>query len=80
MTGSQQSYDAIIVGAGFAGLYMLHRLRKLGLSVRLFERGDGVGDLLLRLRSLPRFNEDQSRRLCEIGAAALNQLVVGLLR
>ena len=43
MAGSQQSYDAVIVGAGFAGLYMLHRLRKLGLSVRVFERGDGVG-------------------------------------
>ncbi|MDX5365448.1 MAG: NAD(P)-binding protein, partial [Alphaproteobacteria bacterium] len=36
-------FDAIIVGAGFAGMYMLHRLRKLGLSVRVFETGDGVG-------------------------------------
>jgi len=34
---------AVIVGAGFAGLYMLHRLRQLGLSARLFEAGDGVG-------------------------------------
>jgi cyclohexanone monooxygenase len=36
-------YDAIIVGAGFAGMYMLHRLRGLGLSVRVFEAGDDVG-------------------------------------
>jgi len=35
--------DAIIVGAGFAGLYALHRLRGLGFSVRVFEAGDGVG-------------------------------------
>ena len=40
---AQTSYDAIIVGAGFAGLYMLHRLRGLGLSARVFERGSGVG-------------------------------------
>ena len=32
-----------MVGAGFAGLYMLHRLRNLGFSVRVFEAGDGVG-------------------------------------
>ena len=31
--------DAIVVGAGFAGLYMLHRLREMGLSVRVFEQG-----------------------------------------
>jgi cyclohexanone monooxygenase len=34
---------AVIVGAGFAGLYMLHRLRRLGLSARAFEAGDGIG-------------------------------------
>jgi cation diffusion facilitator CzcD-associated flavoprotein CzcO len=36
-------FDAVVVGAGFSGLYMLHRLRELGLTVRVFERGDGVG-------------------------------------
>jgi cyclohexanone monooxygenase len=35
--------DLVVVGAGFAGLYMLHRARGLGLSVRAFEAGDGVG-------------------------------------
>src|SRR3989442_6136353 len=34
---------AVIVGAGFAGLYMLHRLRRLGLPARVFEAGDGIG-------------------------------------
>jgi cation diffusion facilitator CzcD-associated flavoprotein CzcO len=36
-------HDAIIVGAGFAGLYMLHRLRGLGFSARIYEAGSGVG-------------------------------------
>ena len=36
-------FDAVIVGAGFAGLYMLYRLRGMGLSVRVFETGSGVG-------------------------------------
>ncbi|MBZ5607750.1 MAG: NAD(P)/FAD-dependent oxidoreductase [Acidobacteriia bacterium] len=35
--------DAVIVGAGFSGLYMLHRLRGLGLSARIYEAGSGVG-------------------------------------
>ncbi len=35
--------DAVIVGAGFSGLYLLHRCRKAGISTRCFERGDGVG-------------------------------------
>src|SRR5690349_20031529 len=35
--------DAVVVGAGFGGLYMLYRLRGLGLSVRVYEAGDGVG-------------------------------------
>jgi cyclohexanone monooxygenase len=37
------AFDAVIVGAGFAGLYMLHSLRELGLSVRVLEQGGGVG-------------------------------------
>ena len=37
-------YDAIIVGAGFAGMYQLHCLRdRLGLAVQVLEAGDGVG-------------------------------------
>jgi cyclohexanone monooxygenase len=35
--------DAVIVGAGFAGLYMLHRLRGMGLTVRVYEAAEGVG-------------------------------------
>src|SRR5262245_11556610 len=35
--------DVVIVGAGFSGLYMLHKLRKLGLNVVIFERGSDVG-------------------------------------
>jgi cyclohexanone monooxygenase len=36
-------FDAVVVGAGFAGMYMLHRLRGLGFSARVFEAGSGVG-------------------------------------
>jgi cyclohexanone monooxygenase len=35
--------DALIVGAGFAGLYMLHRLRSMGFSARVLERASGIG-------------------------------------
>lgn len=35
--------DVIIVGAGFAGMYMLHRLRQAGFPVRCFEAGSGPG-------------------------------------
>jgi cyclohexanone monooxygenase len=35
--------DVAIVGAGFAGLYLIHRLRGLGFSVLAFERASGVG-------------------------------------
>ena len=35
--------DAVVVGAGFAGLYLLHRLRGLGFSAKVFESADGVG-------------------------------------
>jgi len=36
-------FDAVIVGAGFAGMYMLHRLRNMGLSVLVLEAGSDVG-------------------------------------
>src|SRR3954447_21591180 len=38
-----RTYDAIVIGAGIAGIYQLYRLRQLGLSVRVFETGGGVG-------------------------------------
>lgn len=42
---SATDFDAIIVGVGFSGLYMLHSLRDdLGLSARVLKTGDGVGN------------------------------------
>jgi cyclohexanone monooxygenase len=38
-----EAYDAVVVGAGFAGMYMLHRLRGQGLKVRVYEQGGDVG-------------------------------------
>jgi cation diffusion facilitator CzcD-associated flavoprotein CzcO len=35
--------DVIVIGAGFAGLYMLHRLRNAGFTARVLEAGSGVG-------------------------------------
>ena len=41
--GPGGDFDAVIVGAGLAGLYMLHRLRGLGFSARVYEAGGGGG-------------------------------------
>ena len=41
--GDIEQSDAIIIGAGVTGLYQLYCLRQLGMSVRVFEDGDGVG-------------------------------------
>jgi cyclohexanone monooxygenase len=43
MHDDRPEYDVIVVGAGLAGCYALYRLRELGLSVRVFETGEGVG-------------------------------------
>jgi cyclohexanone monooxygenase len=40
---SSEHYDVVVVGAGFAGMYLLHRLRGLGFRVRVYEQGSGVG-------------------------------------
>ena len=38
------AFDALIIGAGFSGLYQLYCLRdRLGLSVQVLEAGEGVG-------------------------------------
>ena len=43
-SGTSPDFDAIVIGAGFSGLGMLRRLRdELGMSVQVFEAGDGVG-------------------------------------
>jgi len=36
-------FDAVVIGAGVSGLYQLYKLRELGLKVRVFEAGTGVG-------------------------------------
>ncbi|MGH2897765.1 MAG: flavin-containing monooxygenase, partial [Solirubrobacteraceae bacterium] len=41
--GEVDEADVVVVGAGFAGLYMLHRLRQLGFSTRVLETADDVG-------------------------------------
>jgi cation diffusion facilitator CzcD-associated flavoprotein CzcO len=41
--GQLAVYDAIVIGAGISGLYMLYRLRELGMTARVFETGTNVG-------------------------------------
>ncbi len=41
--GTTQAFDVVIVGAGFAGLYMLQGAREIGLTAMVFERGADVG-------------------------------------
>ncbi len=41
--GSIEQFDAIVIGAGVSGIYQLYRLKELGLKVRCFEDGSGVG-------------------------------------
>jgi cation diffusion facilitator CzcD-associated flavoprotein CzcO len=44
MANEIQTYDAIVIGAGFSGMYMLKTLRdRLGLEVRVYEAGETVG-------------------------------------
>jgi cyclohexanone monooxygenase len=43
MPSSRERFDAVVVGAGFGGMYMVHRLQAMGLKVRAFERGSDVG-------------------------------------
>ena len=38
-----ETVDAVVVGAGFSGMYQLHKLRDMGLSVKVFEAGEDVG-------------------------------------
>ncbi|AZU65129.1 cyclohexanone monooxygenase [Neobacillus mesonae] len=43
MENQTTTLDAVVIGAGFSGLYMLYRLREAGLSVRVYDAADGVG-------------------------------------
>ncbi|WP_245320318.1 NAD(P)-binding protein, partial [Bradyrhizobium lablabi] len=42
-TQKTASFDAVVIGAGVAGLYQLYRLREQGLNVRVIESASGVG-------------------------------------
>lgn len=43
MADTDPSFDVLVIGAGFSGLYMLHRLRQLGLRTRVLEMAENVG-------------------------------------
>jgi thioredoxin reductase len=41
--GAAADYDAIVIGGGISGMFMLYRLRELGMTARVFEAGGDVG-------------------------------------
>lgn len=43
MADADSPFDVLVIGAGFSGLYMLHRLRELGLRTRVLEMAENVG-------------------------------------
>ena len=43
MAEADASCDVLVIGAGFSGLYMLHRLRQLGIRTRVLEMAENVG-------------------------------------
>src|ERR1700761_4613072 len=43
MVEADAQFDALVIGAGFSGLYMLHRLRQLGIRTRVLEMAENVG-------------------------------------
>ena len=52
-------YDAIVIGAGISGMYMLYRLRELGMTARVFEAGTasaapGTGTAIPARASIPK--------------------------
>ena len=40
---AENNFDAVIIGAGFAGMYALHKIRGLGFKVQAYERASDVG-------------------------------------
>jgi cation diffusion facilitator CzcD-associated flavoprotein CzcO len=50
VSSTERRFDVVIVGAGFAGLYMLHRVRELGLSAIVLEAEEGIGGTWYRNR------------------------------
>jgi len=41
--GSTESYDVVVIGAGVSGMYALHRIREMGLSVRVYDGASDIG-------------------------------------
>lgn len=71
-SGSIKHCDAVVIGAGFGGLYALHHLRKMGLAVRVYDGAGGVGGTsaagqLLTNRGSPHRNDEENCTLevCE---------------
>src|ERR1700687_1012119 len=57
--GQLAVYDAIVIGAGISGMYMLYRLRELGMTTRVFEAGrtsaaPGTGTAIPARASIPK--------------------------
>ena len=42
-SGSMEQYDVVVIGAGVSGMYALHHLRQMGLSVRVYDGASDIG-------------------------------------
>ena len=42
---SKLELDAVVIGGGFGGVYLLHKLRTAGFNVKLIEAGTGLGGI-----------------------------------
>ena len=66
-------FDAVVIGAGVAGLYQLYRLRELGLRVRIFEArqaGETTSEVAERFAVSPAFVRRLMQRYRETGSLA----------
>lgn len=72
-------FDALVIGAGFSGLYALHRLRELGVRTRVLEMTEAVGGTRL-VNRYPGYTGgiwEYRRRCDEIAAAGYSGFELG---
>ena len=80
MASETQDFDAVVIGAGFSGMYMLKSLRdKLGLNVRVYEAGDTVGGTWYAARRLRVTTAESESANVRLGSARCHNLSVKVL-
>src|SRR6267143_1900024 len=79
--GQLAVYDAIVIGAGISGMYMLYRLHELGMTARVFEAGTNVGGTWYWNRYPgARFDSESSTYAGTYSSAARSRPRIGMRR